>query len=335
MRALIGVSLFIISCRLCAYEFDLSFSQSKKRYGALGSQKTRVIKTLQASTADSYDFGKWLITPTITLINPDYSEYYLRTEAGAEFSLDHLVDPSSVEYFLNVDTTFYSSIGDFTLSLFSHIGTSPFHRKGIGLNYRLKFMQGRGSFFVKSVYYNQKMPQDYFIDVNFANRLRPLDVTLYSVESGAEFALTEQLKTLLTLEVGEKKRERPRHYGISSKWAYAFTDSLFWHTDIRYLAEQQGEKLLNERGYFNYLAFGNRLNWEVTFDVLLSIGYVFTREREEDPRIGSELQVGSDTYYLGLEYDFTWGKVIGQFDYTVTNTDEELINSHLKIVKEL
>lgn len=324
--------LFILCHQAYSFESGLIYEKSKRDFGSIDNRRFQETETLLVSFGDSFSFSNYELKSTVLVSSVDYSGYTVRSKAGIESALK---DRRDSELFLDNTFLFYKDSNTFQLSLFSHLGESPFKKIGTKGVYSRKFRGGLEKLLIQVLYYKQTMPIDYFIDSSFQNIKRASTIYGYSFKLGGEAAVNDSSKVVGNFFVERKKGERPTHFGADLAYITGIKEDLFFHLNLGQTIENRGEHLIDERGYYSHFFSGGTLIWEPLFEVLVSIGYVFTRELEEDPRIGSELQTGSDTFQLGLDSSFYWGKLVISGSYTQTNRDEKLYGAECKVVWDI
>lgn len=171
--------------------------------------------------------------------------------------------------------------------------------------------------------WNQK-PVDYYLNSNFKVVSRPTQIQNSSVTLSAEQVLSERWKTCLQGTLFSATEERPQGYGILLQNAYALSSRLFLKWNLAYDTdagvEESGLNLKDDRGYMRAGSSKLEFTYEPLMDLLLSVSYGLTIERELDPRFQTLLQTGADHYGFGVSYDF--GKALMNLQGKIERTND-------------
>jgi hypothetical protein len=324
MRSLIFLLLAAVASSLFATQVEQQvYSQaSLRRFGSIEQKKSyKIRKTGSLTKIELLNRRGLLLNSEFKLERLDYSTYTIRQLGGNEISLKELGQDEN-ELFFTQRANWQKGRHEIDLSLFGHLTPSPFRQRGGTFLYGHKLNQSLSKIYISGLYFTQQMPFNSYIDHQFQEQVRARKVIGQQLELGVEQILSEKNKIKLNTFLGEKKNERPPHWGVGGEYAHGLRDDLFAKAKMSYIKERKDQKLLDERGYFDYLRTGFSLTYEPVFDLLLSGSYSFLRERESDPRLDSAIQVGSDTFGLGVEALFNGWTMLIKGSYSLTNTDE-------------
>ncbi len=332
MRALVFLIAICISPWLRAETFSLQtfYEENLQKYGIVGNliERKRITKGMTIGVSDlTYQDYYWGYSFTIQ--QPDNESYKLMGSDGLERSLDG----AEIELSGSLDIKYYMGNIGYFLTITSDIVDTPFFKRGISGTYEYKAEHGLTIYRVKASYYKRDMPLDYFRDENLAIQQRPTEVFGRSLSAEWEQVVSGSIRSLLKVAVRDRKNERPMNYGSELRVATAINDEHFVHWNALYYKEKESRDFKSDIGYFTYYRLGFEYVFEPYFEYLVSLGYHYTNEKENNPVTGYITQVGTDSYSVGGSFMMEWGQLTFSTVYSVTNREEKLLkfNAGVKI----
>jgi hypothetical protein len=183
----------------------------------------------------------------------------------------------------------------------------PFAYKAASAGYNVGFF---GNTTVAGAEYNwvrQDQPFTYFTSQRLGggrNYLRPETLTTQRLELWLEQVLSERWKAQGRILVGRRLEDRPAHYGLELRNAYAVTDRLFARLDTGFIRERHDRALIDDSGYYSAYWAEAQGTYELVYDLLVTAAVGTTVERENVAWKGLTDQVGTDTYGLKVSYKY-------------------------------
>lgn len=250
----------------------------------------------------------------------DYSQYVLTDEFGHTQKLSDVAPArGQVAASVAADFSFKNSTVKFQLS--SDLTDSPFYSQSMGVGYERGFFENSTKAGVFLSAKRAQQPKNYYLNVDLSRKARPTTVETYDLTAHVEQIMTRSWKARIETSVGQRIQERPSYLGLKIKNAVALTGRIFSQLNGGFFSENRNQPLLNERGYFR-LGFGEAIiSVEPLYDLLVSLGYTYQVELEDNSFNNSATQVGSDQFHFGLNYTWSTYEVFFKGSYAVTNTN--------------
>ncbi len=237
----------------------------------------------------------------------DYSGVIITSSDGKKSPLSESFDRS--ESTLEAGAELKRANHTVTVSYGKTITDSPYAFHGYSLAYNKSFYTN--ATIAGADYYGsqQKSPLTFYDDPSdgFHSKSRPTFTTARRVVLWLEQTLSDKWKTQGRFLEGQRS-DRPQHLGLEWRNSYAVHDRWFTRLDTGFLSEQRGQKLRNERGYFDVYWLEAQLAYEPIYDFLVTLSAGSTVEREEVPWDRDDQghtrknQFGLDTFGLRLNY---------------------------------
>ena len=242
------------------------------------------------------------LSGSMAATQPDYSSLLLRARDGNTTPLSALYPSGRTEFTGEIALDYLRGSHRATLGWLGDLSSSPYSRELARVAYHEGFFNQSTILGVRAAYLGQNQPVDFFINRDFKNQQRATYVHANEIAASVEQILTSRWKTSLEISTSKREEERPRNVGVSLQQAYAITDRLFSRLTLTRISELTSDALRDERGYFSLQSAELAVTIEPIYDLLISASYGLVVEREVDPRVDSETQIGSDQYGLGVSY---------------------------------
>lgn len=261
----------------------------------------------------------------VTLAQPNYQNYLLRNSRGDTRSLSDSVK-SSTEITGTQAFGWSHGIHTANMTWAGSLNQSPFSFQSATASYQMSFFEKATVLGVRATLLNQDNPEDFFIDRRFQNQSRPRLIHANEVVGTYDQILTDRWKMFVDLSTARRIEERPRNIGITLGHAYALSNRVSLQVKAARFEELRSDPLLNERGYFNLTSGEFAVGVEPIYDLLVTLSYGLTVEREYDPSTQAETQVATDQFGLGLRYTLRSYEIRIQGGLGATNTTYQTLN---------
>lgn len=260
--------------------------QMSGRTPSLFNQST--VLTISTSTAKN-DYSSFNLIDASGALKPlDYKRAEVSADLAAEFKKNH--------------DTYIVGYGQMLTA------DSPFFYRGYSLAWNKSFYSGSTVIGAGLNSNDQNQPLTYYSDRREAtNKLRPEKIASNKKEIWLEQVLSEQFKTQIRAFNGGRS-DRPEHWGLESRNAFAINDWIFTRFDFGFLNENRNQALRDDRGYYGLTWLELQSNFEIFYDTILTLSAGTVVEREDvawDVDVqGNSLknQVGTDSYGVKLGF---------------------------------
>ncbi|MBF0300390.1 MAG: hypothetical protein HQK51_16855 [Oligoflexia bacterium] len=264
-------------------------------------------------------------TGALSLERPNYDEQIIINERGQKIPLSTVASNKPAPFLSNIIE--YSD-KDLLISstIFFHLVNSPYRQIGASIIYEY-FLFLRSTIIGGEIsYYQQKQPKSFFINNDFRIEQRPLTIHANQAKLFCEQTLTRNHKTKIEVQSSERKKERPRNYGVEISLASALSNRVYSILKTNYITEGKSQKLYDERGYYLLYGADLQITYEPFYDLFFSLSYGLNIEEEKDPRTNFHQRVGSDTYGFGTKYSFSKTSFYILSSYSNSNTGSNDFN---------
>lgn len=288
------------------FSFNSAYTQFQGKAPILPNAKQGVLTN---SLRNTYSYQSSRVSGVLgslglVQIIPDYSNYVIldgttkrqRSLSETESEKQEFIAAPYLQY-KKGDLELSSSLG-------LQLGPSPFARNGGSGLISYAFLSESTKLSLELSRFVQNMPLNYFRDGDRRLRQRPTKILISQTRAFLDQILSSNLKGRLELSSAKRRNERPRQYGGELSFAYAFKDNLFAQTSFSHHFERKNQQLLDERGYFKLWGGNVSLTSEPYYDVLLTLSYALTIEREFLPQQVKTVQRGIDQYLAGIRFEW-------------------------------
>jgi hypothetical protein len=260
----------------------------------------------------------------------DTKEYIVRARGGEETSLEKSHDGKSG--FIESEVSYARGPDSVSISGSYSDPKAPFAVRQLAISGRTAALPWKGALKSGISAGTSEQPESYFVDRDYRTKARPTRVDFSRFDLGYEHVFSERSKGEINVFTAVRLQERPRHWGATTKVAYAFSDRVFTRIDFTSVKESRNSPLKNERGYFSFHGVKSAILFEPVYGHIVNASYGRVIETEFDPRVNSDQTYKSDVPGLGLRSDFSGFKIdlsveriLGQKGLTKTNVQGGMI----------
>lgn len=264
-------------------------------------QSQRTSGTQQNITITSERLKKGIqISNSIIQSKSDYSNYIIQDEMGVESPLGKEFDSAELSNTLSID--YASSRFGINLSNSRSISDSPFSFNFFKVTQTANFNDLLTQVFISYGFGFVDQPLSYYTDLSNASRkARPITLNSRTITLGIDQVLSSKLRTYIELETNEKT-DRPRFYGLSNGYSYAFSGRDIFKFEVSRAQELKSYSLKDERGYFSSSSAELNYSRYISYDFYMTVGYGLVVETEDNPQSSRKDQLAIDVYTLAMNY---------------------------------
>ncbi|MBF0360941.1 MAG: hypothetical protein HQK49_08010 [Oligoflexia bacterium] len=329
---LLSVSV-ISSLPLFAASVDIQANVDSNHQGADQSVSKNITEGASAGSVQNYNFNIGYSSNyyhsiqhkvAVKLDIPDYSNYLITDKHGKEKKLTETsgISERKAELLLDYNLNFNKESNFFSIGAFSHLTNSPFAKRGVRGSYAHNFFSNTTKLGFNSIYFWQKEPESYYKkSLVSPYQRKETNIKAYRLGVFHQQVITAITKTYFEFFTGQRLGDRPFHLGADLQLAQVLLERLFARMELQYIRENRKQELQTERGYFTLLEGSMALTFEPIYDLLLSLSYGISAERELNSRNGKEIQVAADHYALALNYPYKKIEYKLQSSFSNTNTN--------------
>lgn len=319
MRSLILIFLFC-SPTVASEKFSLTYNyRSSQSESQLENTPNGVFHSQTLGYQNENILPGLSVSGSLVTQQPDYSKNTILNDQGVS---ENIRTDLTSEYIADAQMDFTRGNNDISFGGFSFLSDSPYSQRGIRASYKYNLYGKTSILGVRLLYVDQERPLSYYFDDNLQLFAKSTEVFGHEYILFYEQVISKNYKAAVELLTSQKVKDRPANYGINLKQGYAFTSRLFSQLKLSYKAEDRGQRLHDDRGFFS--AYGGEaiLTAEPIYDLLISASYALNVEREKNSVSGMTTQVGSDQFGLGAQYALNRSITLEFMgSYAVTNTD--------------
>lgn len=269
--------LAIALSSLTVYAAPGAFESSFSRSSIKGSIDVSHLNSSELTASSATNLS--LRSPTLyrfftlqldaSLNKNDYTTYLVGDRSGTETPLSDAFD--SAEYSAGATLTFQKGADSLVAGYSRSLGESPFTYTSFNFGYDRSLFYATSK--VGLAYFSQAtaQPGSFFINREFQNVARPLQLNARRFEFRFEQIFTSWYKARARVFRGERPEDRPHHFGGELRQAIAPFDNLFLQLHTGYQREAVSTALKNERGRFTVTWGELQIRYQPIYDLTLTL----------------------------------------------------------------